>query len=274
VESGGNLVLETGAVINVADGGTISIVPGTTPGTYDEVHIFRTDSTTPLEGQATYSLLFNNPTRPETARVLVVAGGGGGGSGTNASSDGGAGRFVYHPAFKLGAGESWDTLDIISVKVGAGGLGGNGGVVKGNNGGNSEVVRYAGGPPDYLIIAPGGGGGGDGNNNSQWLGKDGGSGGGSHNSTGLSSAIPGTYPADEGVEDYGTGGGRYVGGGPGGISTGRASDISGVSTTYGGPGGGDGTGGGGACGRLGAKAGNGGSGIVIFRFTYPWPYTP
>jgi hypothetical protein len=207
-------------------------------------------------------------------------------AGTNASSTGGAGRFVYHPAFKLGAGENWDTLDTISVKVGAGGLGGNGGDVKGNNGGNSEVVRYTGVSPDYQIIAPGGGGGaggGDGNNNSQWVGKDGGSGGGSHNSAALSSAIPGMYPAGEGVEDYGTGGGRYIGGGAGGYAgegsiIGRASDISGISRTYaGGPGtysdGGDGTGNAGNCGRNGTRASNGASGTVIFRFTYPWPYT-
>jgi hypothetical protein len=264
----GILSLEIGAVINVAEGGTVSIVPGVTPGTYDEVHIFRADNTPPADpaGQATHSLIFNNPTRPAEARVLVVGG----------SDGGGAGRFVYHPAFKLGAGENWDTFDTISVKVGAGGLGGNGGVVKGNNGGNSEVVRYTGVSPDYQIIAPGGGGagGGDGNNNSQWVGKDGGSGGGSHNSAALSSAIP----------DYGTGGGRYIGGGAMGYAgegsiIDRASDISGVSRTYaGGPGtysdGGDGTGNAGNCGRNGARASNGASGTVIFRFTYPWPYTP
>jgi hypothetical protein len=110
-----------GAVVFIkpwAMGGEVSYVPGTAPGSYDEVHIFRADNTVPSGGQAKYSLVKYDETYPATAEVLVVAGGGGGGGitpngGWNAGG-GGAGGYIYVPPYTIAAGP-------IPVKVGAGG---------------------------------------------------------------------------------------------------------------------------------------------------------
>jgi hypothetical protein len=262
--------------IPLAAGGFITYEPvGDNP--LWEIHTFTYNNGVPEE------LVFINsaPSELVTAEVLVIGGGGGGGGSIgewNTSSGGGAGRFVYHPAFKVGAAENWDNPGTLSVTVGGGGIGGTQGGGQGGNGGVSEIVRYTG----YKISAPGGGGG-AGNNGVASGGNNGGSGGGSHGSFGGSptKAVPGTFPVEDGVEDYGTGGGQFTGGGAGGIGKGRESEISGESKWYAAGGYGSGTGangfqnaasntGNGGYGGVGTHAGgNGGSGIVVVRFERP-----
>jgi hypothetical protein len=263
VESGGNLILETGAVINTAVGGTISIVPGTTPGTYDEVHIFRADGAA-LGGQAMSSLIFNQPTRPAAAEVLVVAGGGG------------AGRYIHVPSYPI-------TADSITVKTGAGGAKTTGAGSKGGTGGNSEF--------DSRITAPGGGGGVNGYASPNIPGNPGGSGGGGMYSQAGGAAVAGTVPGEITAENLGNrggngnnGSGHYFSGAGGGGAGGHGVDTSGSrQATAGGAGvtssisgtateyarGGNAKDYTEAADGTNAAKGKAGSGTVIVRFLYP-----
>ncbi len=239
-------------------------------------------------------------------KVLVVAGGGGGGSSTSNESGGGggAGAVLYNASKNI-------SIQSYQVTVGDGGAGGsNGG--SGLQGGTSTFSD---------INANGGGSGGKTNSN----GKDGGSGGGgagaqdgSTNDRGYSTNNSLTTGGADFHGNYGglgqwrangksggggggaggIGGSGYDGatepGGPGKMNggVGWATDISGVSTLYGGGGGGasiaywgaGGTGGGGNGTQNGqgapataytggggggggtAGGGNGGSGIVIISY--------
>jgi len=220
--------------------------------------------------------------RTIVVQLLVVAGGGSGGRNDRADNrgggGGGAGGLIYMQNYTLAEG----TYTII---VGAGGTRGSS---RGNNGGNSSVGT---------IVATGGGGGGGANVNTS--GSSGGSGGGGGDYGGGGGGGTGTANQgfnggnSDGNSGY-NGGGGGGGGGSGSVGespppppgliyglggSGKSINITGVSTTYakggnGGPwyGGGNavnasanlGNGGDGA--RF-ADAGNGGSGIVIIRYS-------
>jgi hypothetical protein len=224
------------------------------------------------------------PTQSLTADVLAIAGGGGGGS--QNGGGGGAGGLVYLASQSL-------TATGYSVSVGAGGAQATtsspyGG---GSNGGNSQFAS--------LTAAVGGGGGGG--RNGAIAGASGGSGGGASqggsagagtagqgNDGGLTISsqagggggagevgnTDGTGVGGDGVSTYsswanatqtGANNGFYAGGGAGGNTTGNGggdgggggTGRTGVVNTGGGGGAWDGT----------ATPFNGGSGLVIIRYT-------
>jgi hypothetical protein len=195
-----------------------------------------------------------------TCKVLVVAGGGGGGdSATYVGGGGGGGGLIYDDSFTLEAG-------LYNVVVGAGGSGNDSGSgSQGGDGGNSSF--------DSLVAIGGGGGGADSAN-----GRNGGSGGGCGGNSG-NTTIGGTGTVDQGnngKSNFNGGGGGGAGGlpsnGTGGI--GLTYDISGTNVTYsaGGsttssPSGSSGTPNTGTGGDAGNPSYNGGSGIVIIRYT-------
>jgi len=257
------------AAIIVQSGGTI--IPQTISNTNDLYLSF------PHNGSQ-YSI---QCVRTIRVQLLVVAGGGSGGRNDRADNrgggGGGAGGLIYMQNYTLAQG----TYTII---VGAGGTRGSS---RGNNGGNSSIGT---------IVATGGGGGGGANVNTS--GSSGGSGGGGGDYGGGGGGGTGTANQgfnggnSDGNSGYGGGGGGG-GGGSGSVGesspssgliyglggSGKSINITGVSTTYakggnGGPwyGGGNavnasnnlGNGGDGA--RF-ADAGNGGSGIVIIRYS-------
>jgi hypothetical protein len=204
VESGGRLILETGAVMtyNVATGGTVSYgsVDGD-PAKVWEIHTFT------ASGMLTF---FTNAA--VSADYLIVAGGGGsGGDQNNNSSEdfaggGGAGGLMYK------TGETLSPSGAMQIIVGAGGAGGQK-QTQGADGGKSAIGA---------VEVPGGGGGGCSTANMN--GRPGGSGGGG----GAGVAV-----------DKGTGGGRssidtdILGnkGGDGGQNPGGGGGAEGLGTT-------------------------------------------
>jgi len=229
---------------------------------------------------------FTPPAGVTGVRYNVVGGGGGGGgtpgvflSGSSGGGGGGAGGMLS------GSGFTVTPLTVYNIVVGGGGVGGNG-AVRGDNGGNSSFST---------LIAVGGGGGGADENGA---GLTGGSGGGGYNSAvgGNGTGGQGSSGGNGGSSRGGGGGGRTNSGGGGGAGNGAggiggaglADNINGTNITYaaGGEGGAygqgrsngtsaaanTGNGGGGANGGAAFIAGalsggNGGSGIVIIRYT-------
>ena len=223
--------------------------------------------------------------------VLVVAGGGAGGSGggTVSGGGGGAGGVIYNSAYQL------TNAAALTVTIGAGGAGGTGERV-GLQGSNSSA---------FGLTAIGGGGAG-GNSSQDLAQQSGGSGGGGRESSGdggTGTAGQGFNggAGNEGANYAGGGGGAGQPGntnGNGWGGNGLAFSISGTSTYYGGGGssmgaansevadpglggggkgryqadGDDGVvntgGGGGGCGSA-YTSGDGGSGIVIIRYSGP-----
>jgi hypothetical protein len=242
-----------------------------------------------------------------TCDALVVAGGGGGGGGqvggggggggvTYYSSQslsatgytctvgaGGAGQTGYTSSGTSGANSQFASLTA-SVGGGGGGYGGTSGAVNGLSGGSgggaggdygtsnshsggtaTSGQGYAGGitnTPSNAGGAGGGGAGGVGGNNSGTNGRIGGNGGvgiSTYSSwgvaTGVGQNVSGTY--------YLAGGA----GGRGGDANGSGGYGGGATSSVAGQQGQSGTGGGGAPHETGETASNGGSGIVIIRYT-------
>lgn len=177
-----------------------------------------------------------------TFRALIIAGGGGGGN--DEGGGGGGGGFIESTTI------AWDYSDVISIKVGQGGLGSIGTLgayatdtnIRGDNGQDSQLGN---------IVAIGGGAGGTSNNTGnspERAGASGGSGGG-----GAGEAAAGNSPG-AGVTGQGFIGGsgitNGIGGGGGGAGEagstdgsgaggdGKVSSITGSSVTYAGGGGG------------------------------------
>lgn len=247
----------------------------------------------PVEGQFTYladsdSVEFydgsqfvpftSTPTGTATVSYLVIAGGGGGGGGESATIDGGAGGAGgYRNSYASetsGGSSSTETPAAVPlgfpqwVKVGAGGSGG-GSATNGSRGGESVF---------YRVISIGGGMG----PNDETSGQQGGSGSGAGGEigdllatrTGFGLGIAGQ--GSNGSQRTGRNGG--AGGGAGGNASGStggvglASSITGSSVTRGVGGsqlsstaGAANTGNGGNA--DGTTGGNGGSGVVIIRYS-------
>ncbi len=204
---------------------------------------------------ATVMVSFAPAPPPVVAAVqaLVVAGGGGGGG--NYGGGGGAGGVIYNNSYTV-------TAQAYTVTVGAGGTGGNQGVVQATNGGNSVFN-------DQIAIG-GGNGGGYGSAN----GGNGGSGGGG----GYSGGTGGTHTAGQGFDGGADGGTapKYPNGGGGGAGAagvtpangsansgnggdGISNSITGSPVIYAGGGGGGGNSDGAAAGSGGAGGGGAGS---------------
>lgn len=252
---------------NMTIGGTMAFIDGY------RIHTFKDSGT-----------LVN--TTNGSVEILVVAGGGGGAAMTGGG--GGAGGLIYNSSFAV-------TAQNYNVTVGLGGSGQVGTANPGNGSdGQSSIFN--------TLTAVGGGGGGT----NSGVGRSGGSGGGAgHNNTpgGLGTSGQGNNGSGgiTSAPNYGAGGGGGAGavggtptnyaGGNGGV--GLSYSISGSSQYYAGGGGGGtymggtyglggsggggdapagnatpntGGGGGGQINNL-ANAGNGGSGIVILRFS-------
>jgi len=261
-----------------SDGDTVDTT--TVPG--DTIHIFTTVGATTLVC-----------TQAVTAKILVVAGGGGGGSnhGNYAASGGGGGGLIYSSSVSLVA----QTYAVVVGNLGAGGISS----ANGSNGGNSEF--------DSSLVAIGGGGGlgglkntgtvgGSGGGFAYYLGSSGSSiagtslqgnaggsnsrvfwgsasgGGGAGSAGGSGTSGPSTSGSGGAGLDYSTEFGTAYGvsgwfaGGGAGAATGGSVSGSGGSGGGGATGspGVDGTGGGG-----GGPGLNGGTGIVIIRYTNP-----
>ena len=252
---------------NITIGGTMTYADGY------RLHTFKSSDT----------LANTNNTNVE---ILVVAGGGGGAAMTGGG--GGAGGLIYNSSFAV-------TNQNYSVSVGLGGSGQVGTANPGNGADGQSSIFGS-------LIAIGGGGAGT----NSGVGRSGGSGGGAgHNNTpgGLGTSGQGNNGSGgvTSAPNYGAGGGGGAGavggtptnyaGGNGGV--GLAYSISGSSQYYAGGGGGGtymggtyglggsggggnapagnatpntGGGGGGQINNL-ANAGNGGSGIVILRYS-------
>jgi hypothetical protein len=232
-------------------------------------------------------------TKPGNVEVLVVAGGGSGGSGTatwansHEGGGGGAGGVIHIDSHPISVG-SYD------ITIGLGGIGEGGFANNGHNGENSifDSLTAIGGGKGGAASAGASGGSGGGGTYSVAAGGSG-------------VSIQGNNGGSFGGGVYGYGGGGGGAGeigdtdGAGQGGDGLAFDISGVSTYYAGGGGGavsfhsypdgighgglgggadayyghgDGengdpnTGGGGAGNFLDAKAGDGGSGVVIIKY--------
>jgi hypothetical protein len=151
--------------------------------------------------------------------VLVVGGGGGGGYGTTLGDDyggggGGAGGLIYKEGHSVTPGS------LITVTIGAGGLGNTDGSARGTNGGNSAFGT---------LIALGGGGGATRNANQN--GASGGSGGGAYGSGTGGTGLQPSQSGDSGTYGFGNNGGStsvgYIcsGGGAGGIGSCASSII-------------------------------------------------
>jgi hypothetical protein len=225
---------------------------------------------------------------PSTVELLVVGGGGGGSRG-----GGGGGGFRTNSSYSVTAGNSYN------VKVGLGGAGGSG-AARGSSGGDSYFDNFiaagggaGGGATTSTGLAGGSGGGGGGGNAAGGAGNTPSTSPSQGNSGGSGSTDSATYTNGGGGGGAGASGGNAVNGAAGNGGNGSASSISGSSVTYAGGGGGGvdtaqtagtgGTGGGGAGGRFSATAGtnglggggggynsggaNGGSGVVILRYS-------
>lgn len=227
----------------------------------------------------TASGTWTRPSGVTSVQYLVVGGGGGGGGVDLAPAGGGGG------GGQVAAGTLSVSASSFSVTVGAGGAGGT---AVGGTGGSSIFSS---------ITAVGGGGGGGGGDN----GASGASGGGAGEGGLGGSATAGHKGGDSSTFDTGCGGGGSgsagvdagsVGDGTAGGS-GTANSITGVSVNYGGGGGGSGNitggsgtdgGGNGDAGGSGGSAGtanrgggggggrfrsgyDGGSGVVILKYT-------
>ncbi len=222
------------------------------------------------------AMVYTNHLRTATLRVranlenvqFLVVGGGGGGGGGLAGPGGGGGGVVTGFVYKL------EKNDIVDIKVGAGGTGGQKAAASGTVGGNSSVVV---GGKSYVLAY----GGGAGPRNAYGVDGGSGSGGGAYKTTAVkyTGGIALDAECAEGVlfaESFGHAGGSngnsaYCSGGGGGAmgvggdgsgakggagGAGLGVDITGTLITYGSGGGG---GGNGAKGTGGANAGDGGN---------------
>lgn len=224
----------------------------------------------------TISQDFVVPVGTTTLEYTIVAGGGGGGgaatsfgaSGTNRSGAGGAGGM-------LEGSISNPTAGTYPIVVGAGGAGGAAGNTNGNNGSDSTAFGFT---------AVGGGAGG-----MISAGAAGGSGGGGYRNRNNVNSGGGAGTAGQGnAGAAGSASGAGGGGGAGGAASanvggvGAASSINGVTYAAGGTGlnsgsvdginavANTGNGGGGAAANttnINRKGGDGGSGVVILRWT-------
>lgn len=223
------------------------------------------------------AMVYTNHLRAATLRVraslenvqFLVVGGGGGGGGGLAGPGGGGGGVVTGFVYKL------EKNDIVDIKVGAGGLGGQKAAASGTVGGNSSVVVDG---KSYVLAY----GGGAGPRNAYGVDGGSGSGGGSYKTTAAKYYTGGTAldaKCAEGVlfaESFGHAGGSngnsaYCSGGGGGAmgvggdgsgakggagGAGLGVDITGSLITYGSGGGGGGSG---TKGSAGENAGVGGN---------------
>jgi outer membrane protein assembly factor BamB len=248
------------AQIISATGGTIIYTNGYT------IHTFTSNGTFTCVGSG-------------LVEVLVVAGGGGGGCHTGGG--GGAGGVVYTASYLITNGD-------ISVTVGAGGNGATSNNVSGSNGSNSvfDSITAIGGGGGASRFTDAGSGGSGGGGSPQDLGMSYGSG---ITGQGYAGGVGGTawnYLSGGGGGAGAVGSGGTGSGGNGNGGAGLAFDISGSSVYYGGGGGGGvygtdvpgagGTGGGGAGSNTSAVVGNGtpntggggGGGGLAFSGTY------
>ena len=221
------------------------------------------------------AMVYTNHLRTATLRVrasleniqFLVVGGGGGGGGGLAGPGGGGGGVVTGFVYKL------EKNDIVDIKVGAGGTGGQKTAARGTVGGNSSVVV---GGKSYVLAY----GGGAGSRDAYGVDGGSGSGGGAYKTTAVKYTGGTALDAEcaEGVlfaESFGhaggsngnsaycSGGGGAMGvGGDGSAAKGGAGgaglgvDITGSLVVYGSGGGG---GGNGTKGTGGANAGDGGN---------------
>jgi len=176
------------SMFELASGGIITDIPGY------RVHTFNSSGTFSVECDLT------------GLEVLVVAGGGGGGMGWEGGG-GGAGGVLHSSNYSVSPGQE------ISVVVGAGGIGGNGGAsIDATNGNNSSFGT---------LTAVGGGAGG-----SLYgaTGASGGSGGGAP-----WGKTPGSGTSGQGHAGGGSTAGQYVGAGGGGGAGGPGQNLTGPS---------------------------------------------
>jgi hypothetical protein len=267
-----NIDYSTGGI---PDGGTV-----TTDGNY-------TVQTFSSVGSTTWT-----PNATGTVEVLVI--GGGGAAGSFWGGGGGAGGLIHNASYSVTASTP------ISVSVGAGGQGSNGGGAtewRGGNGSDSvfgTLTAVGGGGGGYAIAGAAGGSGGGGGT----TGQAGLAGGSATSGQGYAGGTAGTmasgYPTGGGGGAGGVGGNTsgstagsggtgasysitgtsicYAGGGAGSVRTGTGGSATcggGASGTPAGSSGTNGKGGGGGSGN-GTNAadtgGNGGSGVVIIRY--------
>ena len=168
-------------------------------------------------------------TQNKTFDVLLVGAGGGSVPGT-ATGGGGAGGVAYIPGISIYAGDYAVTYN---VSVGQGVAEVTYYTERGGQGQNSSFLTYR---------ALGGGGGGNQNGSGEQGGSGGGGGGGNPTGTGLGGAEKQSVHATGGFGGNGFTGGNSLSGARGGGAgadgwNGRAFDISGTSTYYGGGGG-------------------------------------
>jgi hypothetical protein len=203
VENGGNLILDTGAAIVVATGGTLSYLPvEDDPSMVWEIHTFTQSGALSFATDA-----------PVPADYLIVAGGGGSGGDHNSSTNqdfaggGGAGGLRYMTGATL-----TPQGGILQISVGAGGAGAQSLQTQGADGGMSAIGA---------VEAPGGGGGGGAyaNLNGRAGGSGGGGGAGNGNSRGGGG---GRSSSDPDIKGNGGGSGSTIdgGGGGGGVGSG------------------------------------------------------
>jgi hypothetical protein len=196
---------------------------------------------------------------------LVVVGGGGGGGGDAAGGGGGGGMY-------LNTNYSVTPGNTISVKVGAGGIGGqcspgnagscSGGYIAPTNGADSFFG---------IITTPGGGKGGVYNNGSGGNGGSGGGGGGSSGTGGSKTVSGANYFGNNGGTGNGSAGGAG-GGGAGAVGTstspgaggdGKATSITGTQIYLAGGGGGGSSGG-----QVSGGLGGGGAGSASCSYPF------
>lgn len=209
---------------------------------------------------------------PVVGQLLVCAAGAGGGGGSQSSGSGefgggGGGGGVWYGDYAFGTG-------IHNLRVGAGGLGGNGSglfgtAATGSDGEPSWIDNDGSGFGGGGVYVPGGGGGGGASWGTGAPGRNNGCGGGGGGGGGQGAAGTGLAP-------YGTNGSGNTGGGAMGAGLGRFLDITGTSIEYGkGVSGsynalgtnGVGMGGGGGRGDAGVNPGfKGGDGVIIARY--------